>query len=466
MLSTPGASLPLPAGAETRDFVRFALVAAIALVVLQLLRAPPPLPVADALHYIDYALNLYRHGIYGLSPRLPGEVLQPGAGNAPLYPALLAALIALVPDTAAGLECARVSNGAGPCEFIATPFVVAHSVLVWLTLLATWLLARRIFAGRATAWLAPVVVLLSGEPLYYSDGLLTENLTVPLFAWFSLALITLVRRGTARIALAVGALGAALTLTRPEFLYLAVATVGVLLLGGVLARRDAWRRGALLAAIAFVLVVSPWLARNAVQLGRPAITVGYAEHILSERLSYNRMGWYEWAAAFLYWFPDIGDSLARDLLPERLYARLGWSPGSYYLTSYVVRSEANAATSSRDEVFPWLMREKVLGDAPKHLAVTLALAWRGMFIAKWWGVFAWICVALALWRGDSERRRTLALVLAPGVFMVMFYAGVSVSVPRYNLVLVPVLSTCSAWLLAGLARRAWAWLVAMRRSVA
>jgi hypothetical protein len=107
----------------------------------------------------------------------------------------------------------------------------------------------------------------------------------------------------------------------------------------------------------------------------------------------------------------------------------------------------------------WLVRHEVLREPVKHALVSTALAWRGMFVAKSWGLVAWACALTLIAQDLARRRASFVLASAPAVFMLAFHAMVSVSIPRYNLILLPML----AWALGSQLERAWSWLEARAR---
>ncbi len=159
-----------------------------------------------------------------------------------------------------------------------------------------------------------------------------------------LLLVLLVRRVRWVTALGLGVTLGLLTLTRPEYLYLAAAQ-GVLGLGLVVVRR---RLGLALMAATMVsaVVLAPWSLRNERLFGTPAPTYGYAGFILAQRMAYEAMTPREWVAQFIDALPGFGHALARDLMPDAV-GRLGWEdrPDTFYMvgnTPMVQQLAANA----------------------------------------------------------------------------------------------------------------------------
>jgi len=179
-----------------------------------------------------------------------------------------------------------------------------------------------------------------------------------------------------------------------------------------------------------------------------ALTTGYAGDILSQRVAYNRMTWPEWGASFLFWFPDFGDALARRLFPEIQYETLDWDDGSYYGTvAPALYNDISRRVSNPDEIVPYIIRNEIAAHPLKHALVSLPLAFRAIFISKYWGIFGLICFCSFAVHHVRKRDYTFLLLSLPIWFMVVFHALVSVSIPRYNLALIPFYAYPMAWVL-------------------
>lgn len=416
------------------EFLLVCLAAAVLLGLAQWQGPSPPPVRADAARYLDYAVNLRASGVFGLSVDAVHGVVPPGRANTPLYPALVALVFTLAGTPAEALRChlAPAAPGA-PCVSL-DPLVATQLGIAALGLGALWLAAWRVLGTRRGAWLAALVALASGQPSSLARQVLTENLSLPLCAFLVLALLA-AWQGGARAHGLLGLVLGLLALTRPEYLYLAPA---VALAMGV---RAAWRHqagaGRALAALllGFTVVVAPWLARNQHHFGDAALTTTYGGRTLAQRVQYNRMTGAEFACAFVYWLPDFGDSLARRLLPPSCYRRLAFGPGSYYRDG---RAHYLALRARHGEagVTAALVRQVIEDEAAAHARATVALAWRAVFVAKLWGALG-LAALLVLLARSRELRPALLLAAAPGAFMLVFYAGVSVAIPRYALCLLP-----------------------------
>ena len=431
----------LPRG---KDLGLFILVVAIGLLIWRGYFASIEAPRADAVRYLDYATNLVEYKVFGLG----GDNAEPPAGraNAPLYPAFLAFVFDANNIAPGDLRC-YLHRTNKPCNHAALTavlnaqvwFVAAGLVGIWLT---GWLLL-----GRRGAWTAAAMALLSGQLTGFANQLLTENFSILLCAWLTLLLL-LARDGRARWQGLLGLVLGALTLNRPEFAYLGYAFIA---LGWVSVAARSGRRRAMLRAAAltlgFVLVCGPWMWRNADHFGDPALTESYGGRILAQRVRYNQMSTRELAVAFVYWLPDFGDSLAERLFPPEAYVKLSFGPGTYYITGLPYHDAVADRVGGEQHVTRTLLIEDVFGHPIKHAAVTLALAWRAVFVGKLWGLTALLAfVAALVLRPDI--RPAFASLSAPAWYMLLFYAAVSVSIPRYAVCFVPIFSLSFAALLA------------------
>ncbi|CAN0425643.1 unnamed protein product, partial [Phaeothamnion confervicola] len=236
------------------------------------------------------------------------------------------------------------------------------------------------------------------------------------------------------------------------YLLLASASLAVLL--AVVPRWRSTAAALLLMCPMAGAVTAPWLVRNLVQFDQLALSGGdYGGRSLMQRLAYNDMTLAEFGAAFIYWLPDWGDSLARAVLPPSSYVRLGWDDPQAFYRQGVARMRADMRGGAVKSEVATLLRDEVLSHPVRHARATLALAWRGLFIGKTWGVIAWLCAAAALWRGWRSHNADYLLLCLPALFLCLFQAAVSVSIPRYNLLLLPPLALAMGMQLERIAPR-------------
>lgn len=456
-------------GGESPRVLLLALVVALLLVAAQMVAGRPTAPEADAMDYLKRAVMLSEYGVYSdVSPPPPVGAPAPPPGRyvAPLYPAFLAAVMSVDGRFREAAACAARQYF---IDFEATPAVcgvgstlswgsifLVQSTLAAGALFAVWLAARRLGATAAGAWTAMVLAAASGVYGDYAHQFLTEALVLPLGTALMLVLAEMMRRPRARLALLAGVLAGVAALVRPTFAYVAYATVAAALL---LALTPRARRAALIAAgavaLGYALAVAPWMLRNLTVFGDTALTGRYADIILAQRVAYNAMPLDEWLASFVYWMPDFGDDLGRALFGAETVRRLDWfSPDSYYVLSLGAWREAFIeAAGGREQLLGWLLWEKVIGDLPKHLAVTLPLILRGLWVSKYFGLIGALFLIPALVVGLRRRAWPWLAFCAVPLFLLVLHAGVSPSIPRYNLLLIPCMAIATGTALAAAGRR-------------
>ena len=226
-------------------------------------------------------------------------------------------------------------------------------------------------------------------------------------------------------------------MTRPEYLYL-VAAIGLAGLPVAV-----WRRRLGLAMVAACLLalatIAPWSARNERLFATPAPTSGYAGFILAQRMAYEAMTPGEWAVSWLYALPGFGPAAARLIAPQDV-VRLGWQerPDTFYMvgnTTMVQELAANAPNPA-DQV-GYLVRRYVLPRPLHFAAVTLVMAWKSLWVRKYFSLVTVPFFAVMVWRAARRRDwQGLAFVLPP-LFMLGLHAATTVATPRYSLTLIP-----------------------------
>lgn len=422
------------------------LVAAIIIVVQ--MAAKPPRPIyADELQYLTVSRNLAIHGVYSdqtVSDRKP----LPSAFFTPVAPMLYGFLLKIDPALQDTIACqfANPQNPRAHCQIrysLLTRGVMA--VFAVIGLWGSWLLARGLGLSALGRWTALAVVAASGAHAYFAAHFLTES---PLLAIFPFFFILLLRatdpasEHSRRSLLTLGIVMGLLALTRPSNVYQAYAVIlAIPLLRHYRGAAPVGRYGLgalLLTTVGYAITVLPWLLRNEISLGKFAMTVGYDINTLAQRMIYNQMSWGEWARAWIYWLPDFGDSLAIKLFGNAAVSKLSLlDPAGYhgagnppFPPQYLTQPDGSPATLG------YLMGAHLVPDLPKHLAVTLVMAWQGLWAGKYITFVAMLLAPFALWRmAAAGLLRAFLVVTAPVLLMVGFYAFVSVSIPRYNLAL-------------------------------
>jgi 4-amino-4-deoxy-L-arabinose transferase-like glycosyltransferase len=212
---------------------------------------------ADPDSYLRLAQNLRDTGTYGYRDRSTG-IVEPTAYRPPLYPVLVALSLALPLD---------------PRLCVA----LWHLVLGVVTVCLSWYAARSLGLGQSSIVAA---VLVACDPILLNQGslLMTETLAALLSA---LAFVCLVRASEcmslARVGLAAGSLALA-ALCRPVFF--APWAVAAVLLPWIGTKSSQGRRAAAMYAAVSLVVLAPWVLRNAIHTGKFIVATTHGGYTL------------------------------------------------------------------------------------------------------------------------------------------------------------------------------------------
>jgi hypothetical protein len=421
----------------------------------------PQLPAADALGYVRLADNLNHRGVLAIN----AESRTPTSFFPPLYPLFLSSIADLDSRFASALSCI----GAKAYNVETTDCPARYGIAVYvqfalgaLTLTTIWLAGLTLFGSAGIGAVAALLAWMTGRFSFYGGVFLTENLFLPLFASASLLLVLAVRRESRLAYAGFGFLIALAALTRPSAQYCFFAiVVGLAAVGCVQfwrARTTRMLVGAVILVCTYFATISPWLWRNHIEFGRPFLTDGYASFILVERISYNDMMWREFGVSFLYWLPWPGEDIAESIFEESSYRRLSFdAKDSFYILGIGLKKhELNQRFDTETERMKHLLREEVFGNLAKHSLVSVALAYRGIWIVKYWTLVAVPALLFMIYGGLFRGRDPDLMVFSlPALFMLGLHAFVSVNVHRYNIILLPSLALASGWVVL----KVWTWML-------
>ena len=339
--------------------------------------------------------------------------------------------------------------------------------LVWL---AGWLASRRLM----TAHLSAVVALFLDR--YITVSYMTENLVIPLFTGVNICLAYLVLgRDRAMpqlwgVAITCGLLLGALSLTRPpyEFLLLALPFAATIyMVRNRLRRREITvaTAGILISAL---LVIAPYAVYNYKVRGFVYLSKGYGLTTFAERLTFNAMTGRQWIAAFPFWTSvqqweaEPGNNYVTKLFGAETTASLDKRHPDYF-----PRRKHEAKQPYKDALANGYLSllGHTLSDLPKHLVVSVPLAWRGMseFGKGPYGIGPYIkstfylLLIFSFVHGTHRNRSVLAALTFCPVVVLALNALVSASVSRHNIGLVTPLSVgvalTIAWAIDGVWNR-------------
>jgi hypothetical protein len=339
------------------------------------------------------------------------------------------------------------------CEPYARPMHLIHALLLAFGVLAIAVAGQRALKTRAVFWAAGAVatVSLAAESDIFSF-VMTESLTFALYCFFTLALVVAWTRPRIGTFVLAGALLGVLCLTRPSFqVLLPVAAVLCLL--------NAWRLGGLtwrsIAAqvfaftLAFAVIVGAWMTRNAVSVGKVALTEEYGAAVLIERFAYNDMTPREFVLAFPYCTPGLGD-LAFDLVygKDSMHRFVYHTKDSFF---HVGRGQRDALVAQHGKLDPLIgniVREELRANWWRHLLVSIPLGWCGIWVGWFWALVTVPMLGVACVRAIRQRQPLLLLYAAPAIAMLGLHALVANHYTRYNLILIGPLAVGTAWIIA------------------
>jgi hypothetical protein len=418
---------------------------------------PQTLIAYDQPLYLGIASDLVQSGIY--TNGRWGEAGKPGAYTAPLYPQLVAAVAEVDSRLAQDAACVRSAEWSAipACPASLGLLLPLQVMLMAGTLMLVWRSTLAVGGGVWAAWCALLGAGLgTTEYAVYARTAMTEAISLPLAAIAGLMLVLLVRRPRVVTSFGLGVSLGLLTLARPEYLYLSGA-IG--LTGAVLC---VWRRrlgaGMLAACVIAACAIAPWSVRNERLFGTAAPTSGYAGFILAQRMAYEAMTPMEWTAQWLDALPGFGPAAARMVFPGSV-ARLGWQerPDTFYMVGNTTMvQQLNAAAPDPADQVPYLLRTYVWPHPMRFFAVTIVLAWKSLWVRKYFSLVAFPFLAVFVWQAVQRRDAVRLAFVLPPLFIVALHAATSVATPRYSLVLVPAYAAAFGLAAGPFLQRRWA----------
>ena len=428
-----------------------------------LTRPPKGLSEFDQVYYLALAYDLDHHGVFsnGVLGEVNGTVAVPTPGMffGPLYPWIIAGVAAIDARFAQTVDCAVEANrNARPdndCDVYVRPMLVIHALLLALGVLAIARAAEVIFARRGVFWLAGVLA--TGAMLADADQfsfLMTESMTISLYSMSMLAMVlgwtTSRHRDFVMAGLGIGLL----CLVRFSFLVPALAMPALIYLNARFVARPIAASAVtsvLAYALAFLVVILPWATRNAISVGKFALTEEYGAVTLIERLAFDQMTAREFFLAFPFCIPEIGPGVVQHAFGTDAIARFQYDlPGSFYEIGSGQRWALVAEHKRVDPIIGELFRTEMKENWWRYILVSVPLAWCGMWVGGWLGLllvpmFAASCVA-----AFRRSKPLLLLYAAPALLMLGLHAALASHYTRYNLILIGPFSASAAWLLASI----------------
>ncbi len=373
--------------------------------------------------YVTIAYDLDKHGVFSNGPFAKADSTlarpPPGMFFGPLYPTLVLVAMKLDPRFAAAVRCAveadRGHRDQASCEAYALPMRLLNAFLLALGLIAI-AGAAEIIVGRKSAFLVAGLSAVAGvaaESAIFSY-VMTESAIFAIYSVFALQMLLAWKTGQARYFIFAGGLLGLLCLTKPSFVILFPAVAALSLLWGYRLAKGQPHTGARLLAfgLTFALVLGAWAGRNAISVGKFALTEEYGAVALIERFAYDDMTLREALQAFPYCLPGVGD-----LAFDRVYGTDSMHRFVYPIIGGIALEEMRAR---------WW----------RYLLTTLPLAWCGMWAGWLVSLILVPAFAIACVRAFTTGQPLLLLYAAPALTMLALHAAVGNHYTRYNLILI------------------------------
>ena len=425
-------------------WIAAALIASLCAFGYALKTKSPHVEKGDTPDYVTGAYHLRHHGTF--SQISTPDPAPPGIGREPGYAVFLAALMSVDPAFARfSPACLTQADTCGD-ELYRVP-QVANSILIGLSgftlFAAVWMLTGSLVAASVAGGYVLLNFEMHKDRIYLASdylGLWMLTLTILATVWGARA------PGWWRWTV-VGTTLALLTFVKAVFLYL---TILALLAAGIVALAKSRQRGhvgrsALAVCVAFTVLVGGWVLRNEAVSGRYTFTDQRSGIALSTREVFNHMSPEQYAAAFVYWTRGFGDSLAAKIFPPEVVAPFDLGQvGGFYDTGQngygrrvneIAQSKSISPDTAAEELDKMLIAD-ILARPITHIVTTLPVFYRGIWIDEFI-VIGLPVLMVMLVRSVRRRNWLLALLLSIGAFNLLFYALVSLNIPRYQMTAVP-----------------------------
>ena len=442
----------------------FCLAAFAALAILILSRPDRDLYDFDGSFYVSIAYDLDKYGVFsdGLFAQGDSSVARPAPGMffGPVFPLLVYTAMQLDPRFAEAVRCSvdsdREHRDAAECEPYTRPIRLISAFLLALGTTAIASAAVLIF-GREGVFLPTGLIVLAAlaAEVDILRLVMTESAIFGLYGLFAFATLWAwtTNRTTKRTLgfAASGLLLGILCLTKPSFLALFPVVAGLTLLYGFRIAKPplpATIRRVLLFTLSLACVLGAWAARNAVEVGKFALTEEYGSAALIERFAYDDMTAREFFQAFPYCAPGLGDLLFDQVYgTDSMHRFVYHTPGSFFHMGRDRRDTLTEENGRLDPLIRGIIFEEMRAKGWRYVLVNIPLAWCGMWPG--WIVslplvplFVFACV-----RAVRRREPLFLLYSTPAVLMLGLHAAVGNHTTRYNLILIGPYAIGAAWLM-------------------
>jgi len=400
---------------------------------------------ADASQYIGIAVNLAKFNTVHESLRATEETIKPAIAREPGYPALLSlVLISNSSIDTITAEC-LYKGGCGT-----EPYVLAkwtNRLLIVAAGFAMFFAVRGITGSPFAAIMGGMHIWLNHQAHKNHDYVISDPLALFLA---SLLVFAITWAWSKRNPLAWAFPGLTLVwlaFTKAIYIYfLPIALLAGLLF--VVMSKNNWRSSIAKLVVFTIVAVTPialWMDRNHDITGRYQFTDSRGGIALSTRVVFNDMNLTDYLAAFTYWTRGAGDGWAEKLFPADVVKPFGWyEEEGYYLRGQrgfdkraqeLVKTQGLSGTEAREQAEQEL-KDAILARPVKHIATTLPLIYRGIWIDEF-AVITFPAFIVLLGVALRRRKGLLIAVMLPSLFSLLFYAAFSLNLARYQMTALP-----------------------------
>lgn len=402
---------------------------------------------SDAGEYVSGALSLYHEGFLGENGS-PGPVV----GREPSLAFILSLVMQFDQDfRAINMTC--MANGscgekaAVSAQWLNRALFAMAGVVVCLTaFVLTGNLGAAVVSGGA--------IWLNKHMQKNMDYIISDPLALFLTCLFMLGMALALIYRKPVLWFVSGLLLAALILTKAIFFYFAILFIVIWTI--CLAIKSVWRRKGHLGlwASLFLFTVGSmtpsllWMERNAQISGNYQLTQSRAGIAMNTREILNHMTPAQYFTSFLYWTRGFGDNWARAMLPKEIWDEFQIAnEDGFYLKAQngypnMVQERARDLGITQSEAGKLVDRQlmkDILSNPIVHSLVTIPVMYRGLWVDQ----FLWVTLPCLIWlilACLKRRQFEMLIIISPCLFNILFYALVSLNIPRYQMTAVPALA--------------------------
>ncbi len=196
------------------------------------------------------------------------------------------------------------------------------------------------------------------------------------------------------------------------------------------------------------------MARNSISTGSWGLTEEYGSATLIERFAYNDMTAREFFLSFPYCLPVIGPPIVDTAFGEEAMERFTYyTPKSFFHVGRSTRDKLVEAHGRLDPLIGDLVQKEVRTNWWRHLLVSVALGWCGVWVGGGLGLLIVPLFAAVVVVGRGPAHRLLLVYSAPAFTMLAMHALIANHYTRYNLILIGPLAAAAAFPLKAILER-------------